>query len=146
MSTPRVSLSAADAMVLSMGFVESEEFSDCAPLKIIAPNGLATSVEQEGDGEILSLEAKLNISRRVKRKIPNFSKLIGLSMSRHEKICIALLQRLEYVMKAANVSHKEVSGKRKVVKSKNKGRRELRNLVSLMNYDGSRMCNQCLCQ
>ena len=82
----------------------------------------------------------------MKHRIPGFSKLVRLSMSRHEKLCIALLQRLESEMEAANVLHKEVSGNRKVVKFKNKGRRELRNLVSSMNYDGSRMCNQCLCQ
>ena len=57
------SSSTADAMVLSVGIDENEEFLDCDPLKIVAPNESITSVEQEGDGEILSLEAKLNISR-----------------------------------------------------------------------------------
>ena len=137
LSLSRTSSSTADAMVLLVDVGENEEFLDCAPLKIVAPNGSITSVEQEGDGEILSLEAKLNISRWVKRKIPNFSKLVGLSMSSHEKLCIDLLQRrLESKMEAANVLHKEVSGNRKVVKSKNKGRRELRNLISSVNYDG----------
>ena len=136
LSLPGVFFSAANAMVLSVGFGESEEFSDCAPLKIIAPNGLTTLVEQEGVAKVLSLEAKLNISGWVKHNIPGFSKLVGLSMSRHEKLCIALLQKLESEMEAANVLHKEVSGNRKVVKFKNKGRRELRNLVSSVNYDG----------
>ena len=135
LSLSRVSFSATDAMVLSMGFGESEEFSDCAPLKIITPNGLTTSVEQEKDDEILSLEAKLNIFGWVKHRISGFSKLVGLSMSRHETLCIALLQRLESVKEATNVLHREVTGNQKVVKSKNKGRRELRNLVSLVNYD-----------
>ena len=130
------SSSTADAMVLSVGIDENEEFLDCDPLKIVAPNESITSVEQEGDGEILSLEAKLNIFGWVKRRIPSFSKLVALSMSSHEKLCIALLQRLEFEMEAANVLHKEVSGNRKVVKSKNKGRRELRNLISSVNYDG----------
>ena len=43
-----VFFSAVDAMVLSVGFGESEEFSNCASLKIIAPNGLTTLVEHEG--------------------------------------------------------------------------------------------------
>ena len=85
------------------------QFVDCAPLKIVAPNGSITSIEQEGDGEILSLEAKVNIFGWVKRRIPGFSKLVGLSMSRHENLCIALLQRLESLMEAANVLHREVS-------------------------------------
>ena len=84
----------------------------------------------------MSLEGKLNISGWVKHRILGFNKLVGLSMSRHEKLCMALLQRLESEMEAANVLHKEVSGNRKVVKFKNKGRRELRNLVSSANYDG----------
>ena len=123
-------------MFLSVGIDENEEFLDCDPLKIVAPNESITSVEQEGDREILSPEAKLNIFGWVKSKIPSFSKLVALSMSSHEKLCIALLQRLEFEMAAANVLHKEVSGNRKVVKSKNKGRRELRNLISSVNYDG----------
>ena len=86
LSLSRVSFSATDAMVLSVGFGESEEFSDCAPLKIITPNGLTTSVEQEEDDEILSLEAKLNIFGWVKHRISGFSKLVGLSMSCHEKL------------------------------------------------------------
>ena len=86
--------------------------------------------------EVLSFEAKLNISGWVKHRILGFSKLVGLSMSRHEKLCIALLQRLESEMEAANVLHREVSGNQKAVKFKNKGRRELRNLVSSVNYDG----------
>ena len=84
----------------------------------------------------MSLEGKLNISGWVKHRILGFSKLVGLFMSRLEKLCIALLQRLESEMEAADVLHREVSGNRKVVKFKNKGRRELRNLVSSVNYDG----------
>lgn len=86
--------------------------------------------------KVLSLEAKLDISRWVKHRIPSFSRLVGLSMSRHEKLCITLLQRLESKMEAANLLHREVTSSQKVVKSKNRGRRELRNLVSLLNYNG----------
>ena len=39
-------------------------------------------------------------------------------------------------MEATNVLHREVTGSGKLVKSKNRGRRELRNLDSLVNYDG----------
>ena len=71
----------------------------------------------------------------MKPKIPGFSKLVGLLMTRHEKLCIALLQRLESMMEAANVLHRKATGSKKVAKSKNKGHRELQNLISSMNYD-----------
>ena len=83
--------------------------------------------------EVLSIEAKLDISWWVKHRIPGFGKLVGLSMTRHEKLCIALLQRLEAEMEATNVLHRKVMGSQKVAKSKNKGRRELRNLISSVN-------------
>ena len=71
----------------------------------------------------------------MKHKIPRFSKLVGLSTTQHEKLCIALLQRLETMMEAANVLHRIETGSKKVAKSKNKGRRELQNLICLVNYD-----------
>ena len=39
------------------------------------------------------------------------------------------------MMEAANVLHRKVTGSTKVVKSKNKGRRELQNLIYSVNYD-----------
>ena len=75
--------------------------------------------------EVLSIENKLDISSWVKHRIPGFSKLVGLSTTRHEKLCIALLKRLETEMEVANVLHRREMGSKKVAKSKNKGRREL---------------------
>ncbi|KAK9992894.1 hypothetical protein SO802_022597 [Lithocarpus litseifolius] len=99
------------------------ELSDCLPLKEVT--------------EVLSLEAELDISGWVKHRIPGFSRLVGLSMTRHEKLCIAHLQKLETEMEAANVLHWKVTGSQiNVAKSKNKGRRELQNLISSVNYDG----------
>ena len=46
-----------------------------------------------------------------------------------------LLQRLERVIKAANQLHKKDAAHQKAV-SKDKGKRELRNLISSVNYDG----------
>lgn len=85
---------------------------------------------------MLSIEGKLDISGWVKHRIPNFSKLVGLSVTRHEKLCIALLKRLETEMETANVLHRKATGSQKVAKSKNKVCRELQNLISLVNYDG----------
>ena len=43
--------------------------------------------------------------------------------------------RLETEMEAANVLHWRETGSKKMAKSKNKGRRELQNLICSMNYD-----------
>ena len=124
-----------DLVDFSMGFGETE-LTDCLPLRIIAPSASSTSAELEEVTEVLSMEAKLNISRWVKHKILGFCKLVGLSMTRHKNLCIALLQRLETEMVAANVLHRKATGSKKVAKSKNKGCKELRNLFSSVNYDG----------
>ena len=60
---------------------------------------------------------------------------MGLSLGRHEKMCIMLLQRLEMEIKAANLMHRKDATHRKVV-SEDKGKRDLRNLISSVNYDG----------
>ena len=43
--------------------------------------------------------------------------------------------RLERVIEVVNLLHKKDAAHRKAV-SKDKGKRELRNLISLVNYDG----------
>ncbi|KAK9993733.1 hypothetical protein SO802_023436 [Lithocarpus litseifolius] len=108
--------------------------SICLPLQTIASSA-STNLAVLEFTEVLSIESKLDISGCVKHKIPGFSKLVGLLTTRHEKFCIALLQRLETVMEAANVLHKKATGSKKVAKSKNKGRRELQNLICSVNYD-----------
>ena len=76
------------------------------------------------------------VSRWVKNRLPGFSKLVGLLLSRHEELCIALLQKIEREMEAAKVLNRKVTVSRKVVIYKDKGKRELRNLQSSVNYDG----------
>ena len=71
----------------------------------------------------------------MKHRISGFNKMVGLSLGRHEKMCIMLLQRLEMEIEAANLMHRKDAAHRKVV-SKDKGKRELRNLISSVNYDG----------
>ena len=112
------------------------ELTDCLPLRIIALSASSTSIELEEVTKVMSMETKLNISGWVKHRIPSFCKLVGLSMSRHEKLCIALLQRLETEMEAANVLYQKATSSKKVAMSKNEGCRELQNLFSLVNYDG----------
>ena len=61
--------------------------------------------------------------------------MMGLSLGQHEKMCIMLLQRLEMEIEASNLTHRKYAAHRKDV-SKDKGKRELRNLIFLVNYDG----------
>ncbi|KAM3760922.1 hypothetical protein ACB098_01G229800 [Castanea mollissima] len=134
LSLPREIMLVEDAADFLVGSGEAE-LSECLPLQIIAPSASTTSAELEEVSEVLSIEAKLDVSRWVKRRIPSSSKLVGLSTIRHEKLCIAPLQRLETEMEAANVLHRKVTGSQKVAKSKHKVRRELQNLISSVNYD-----------
>ena len=115
--------------------VGETNFSVGLPLQIIAPSASTNLAKLEEVNEILSIETKLDISRWVRHRILGFSKLGGLSLSQHEELCITLLQRLESVIKAANVLHRKAPGSKKGAKSKNKGCRELQKLISSMNYD-----------
>lgn len=108
----------------------------CNPLEIAAPLGLASSTEMDRGIKVLSFDDTMAISNWVKYGIPGFSKLVGLPVSQYEKLCIALLERLEYEIEAANLLHREDTIRRKSVKSTGKWKRELRNLISLVNYDG----------
>ena len=134
LSFPREVMLVKDAVDFSVGFGKTE-VADCLPLQIIDSGVLTNLVELEEATEVLSIGNKLDISSWVKHRIPGFSKLVGLSTTRHEKLCIALLQRLETEMEAANVLHKRETGSKKVAEAKNKGRRKLQNLICLVNYD-----------
>ena len=72
----------------------------------------------------------------MKYRLPGFSKLVGLPLSRHEKLCIALLRQIERETEAAKVLKRKVTVPRKVVIYKDKGKKELRNLKSSVNYYG----------
>ena len=101
-----------EAADFSVGFGETN-FSVSLPLQIIASSASTNLAELEEVNEVLSIETKLDISEWVKHRIPSCSKLVGLSMSRHEKLCIALLQRLESVMEATNVLHRKAPSSKK---------------------------------
>ena len=131
-SLPREVMLTEEAVDFSVG---ETDFSIGLPLQIIALSVSTNLAELEEVNEVLSIETKLDISGWVRHRIPGFSKLGGLSLSQHEELYITLLQRLESVMEAANVLHRKASGSKKVAKSKNKGRRELQNLISSVNYD-----------
>ena len=68
----------------------------------IIPPGMALSMEVHNNSEVLDIGGTLDVSKWVKNRIPGFSRVIGLSVNCHEKLCIAYLQRLEREMVVIN--------------------------------------------
>ena len=104
------------------------EDSSPRPLLSITPFGLPLLAELNCGNEAVECVNTLDTSRWVKNRLPGFSKLLGLPLSHHEKLCIALLQKIERETEAAKVMNRKVTVARKVVIYKDKGKRELRNL------------------
>ena len=96
---------------------------------------LVVTAELNSIAKVRRFDTSLNVSNWVKHRLPSFSKMMGLSLGRHEKRCIMLLQRLETEIEAAKLVQRKDAAHRKAV-SKVKGKRELRNLISSVNYDG----------
>ena len=71
---------------MGLGDVDSS-----SPLMTITPLGLAVPTELNSGNEVLGLENTLYISNWVKHRLPIFSKMMGLSLGRHEEKCIKLL-------------------------------------------------------
>ena len=111
------------------------EDSSPVPLMSITPSGIHLSAELNCGNEAVGCENILDTSRWVKNRLPGFSKLVGLPLNRHEKLCIALLQKIEKETETAKAVNRNVTLSRKVVIYKDKGKRELRNLQSSVNYD-----------
>ena len=111
------------------------EDSSPVPLLSITPSGLHLTAKLNCGNEVVGCENILDTSRWVKNRLPGFSKLVGLPLNRHEKLCIALLQKIEKETEAAKAMNRKVTLSRKVVIYKDKGKRELRNLQSSVNYD-----------
>ncbi len=93
---------------------------DCVPLATIKPTKAMSDL----------YEHVSELSHWVKRRHKAFCKLVGFPIESHEQECLALLQRIEadrFVRKSASVSHHQPGVK---------GTRELRSLISSMNYEG----------
>ena len=112
------------------------EDSSPIPLLAITPCGLPLSDELNHDNQAVECVDTQDTSRWVKNGLPGFSKLVGLPLCRHEKLCIALLQKIERETEAAKELNRKGTKSRKAVIYKDKGKRELRNLQSSVNYDG----------
>ena len=113
---------------------EEENFTNCKPLSSISPPGLDLLLEMYKDNEVLGLDSRLDVSSWVKHRIPSFSKVVELSVNC--RLCIDYLQNLERGMEVVIELRKKAMAKQKAAFSTSKGKRELRNLISLVNYDG----------
>ena len=87
---PTEALPLVEVADFSVGIGETD-LSVGFPLQVIAPSVSTNLAELEEVNEVLSIETNLDIFGWVKHRILGFSKLVGLSLTRHEKLCIALL-------------------------------------------------------
>ena len=100
-----------------------ESLEVCTPLLTVIPLGMALSMEVRNDSEVLDIGGTLDVSKWVKNRIPSFSRVIGLSVHHHEKLCIAYLQRLEREMGVINQQRKKATANQKVAFSLGKGKK-----------------------
>ena len=106
----------ANQSVLALTKVETLPYVDnFSPLTTINPLGLAVLAEVNSFMEVLSLDNTLNVSKWVKHRIPGFNKMMGLSLGRHEELCIMILQRLETEIEAEVTQHRKDAAFRKAV-------------------------------
>jgi hypothetical protein len=102
----------------------------CEPLAVVVP---PTALDEPGKTHNTDSAR----SEWVNTQYRGLCELVGFPLDTHEKQCLALLRRIE----ASRSRNKGVVGSRKVVCSGTKGARELRNLVSSVNYEGrQRVC------
>ena len=66
------------------------------------------------------------------KKVKGFGKWVGFPIDSYERRCVEFFQRLEKVWE----KQAAVGSLRRTASSSTKGMRELRNLISTVNYDG----------
>jgi hypothetical protein len=122
-----------------MVFGGPEDEVDCSPIcceplcKLLPPGSPVLMVEECKVGGEVEISQK---SKRVDRHMSGFSKFVGFPIDEFEEECLALFHRIEESrnLQKRNTSH------RKTAKSGVKGTRELRNLVSSVNYERKQLC------
>ncbi len=102
----------------------------CEPLDRIDPLDFY-AFTKDYSGDVLSLEEVMSVW--VSQKYKAVSKVMGMYMRGFESDCISLLRRIDEERKRL----RQVSGPR--CSTVKKGKRELRNLISSVNYEGKRV-------
>ncbi len=115
---------------------ETQSPLSCSPLDRIDPVDFA-AFTQGYTGDILALEEAMSIW--VEQKYKGFSKLVGMALVGFESECLSLLRRIDTERKRLRPS----TGPRVPTGSVRKGTRELRNLISSVNYEGRKEAKAC---
>jgi hypothetical protein len=106
----------------------------CEPLAKIAPLGFSEFTDQYL-GDVLALEEAMLLW--VEQKYKDFSELVGMPIAGFEVECIALLCKID----AKRKKGRHTPGPLKPTRSVKKGTRELRNLISTVNYGGKKVAS-----
>ncbi|GMY04854.1 hypothetical protein FCV25MIE_00092, partial [Fagus crenata] len=106
----------------------------CKPLAKIAPLGFSKFTDQYL-GDVLALEEAMSLW--VEQKYKDFGELVGMLIAGFEAECIALLCRID----AERKKGRHTLGPCKPTRSVKKGTRELRNLISTVNYGGKKVAS-----
>jgi hypothetical protein len=115
---------------------ENQSPLSCAPLARIEPGDFA-AFTRGYTCDVLALEEAM--SAWVEQKYKVFSKLVGMALLGFEGECISLLRRID----AERKRMRPMTGPRCPTGSVKKGKRELRNLISSVNYEGRKVTTVC---
>ena len=102
------------------------------PLAQLDPNGGLDLVTEEGDPDDISMGDELEPLVWVSKMIKGFVKFVGFPFDSCERQCVDFFQQLEKVWE----KQAAVGSLRCIASSSKECMRELRNLVSTINYDG----------
>ena len=111
---------------------EERQLMEYVPLAQWDPNGGLVLMNEEVDPVDISVEDDLEPSAWVSKKVKGFGKWVGFPIDSCERQCVEFFQRLEKVWE----KQAEAGSLRRTTSSSTKGMRELRNLISTVNYDG----------
>ena len=117
------------------GFFHGEDENgslECSPLSKWDPNHHKELevIQEGGEGEVRGSAVK-NL-KWVYSLMKNFYRIVGFPIVKHEDQCLAMF----YFLEQDCVDVVSVRSSKGIVKSKQKGLRELKGLISSINYDG----------
>jgi hypothetical protein len=122
-----VSISEASPLTITDGVAAKGPLSpfSCTPIMMVEPTMSSPEIKLLGDG----VDALYQPSQWVAQQMNAFRKQVGVSIRGHEAECLALLRKIETDRKPKKINTS-------VRKTARRGTRELRNLVSSVNYGG----------
>ena len=109
---------------------EELQLMEYVPLAQCDPNGGLALMTEEVVPVDISVEDDLEPSAWVSKKVKGFGKSVGFPIDSCERQCVEFFQRLEKVWE----KQVEAGSLRRTAFSSTKGMRELRNLISTVNY------------